>query len=351
MIALFLCVQALDAVHQEVDGGVAIEVESAAPAGDWKAETRLAGWTGASYYTWTGPDLFGAPGKGTLAYAFHVLHPGRYRLLLRNRHDFEDSTLQNDCFTRLDGGTWLKTFSSQRGQWTWATNHEHEGGPKPPASYELSAGLHTLELSGRSRGFSVDRIHLMREGAAGGEDASRAPSPTRLEWLLGPGPYGPRAPLAARARSGRGLGEVLAALRRDPDGAAMRDALLRALDAEFAVARSLADPVEALGQLDLLAAAWAGDEAGDAVRRERDARKADPAVQAELKAHAAWKRIADAEAALRPQNGSRDPKSEGFRRLNARAIDALLASARALVAAHPGTAAARRVQALLDRYR
>jgi len=155
-----------------------VEIESHPVSGSWARETSLAGYTGSAYYTWRGADLFGSPGSGVLRYRFSVSTGGTWHLRIHNRHDFADSTEQNDCFTRMDGGAWVKTFSSTRGQWTWATNHEFDANTKPPAQYTLTAGTHTLELSGRSQGFSIDRFHLYRDGVANPTDPTRPPSST-----------------------------------------------------------------------------------------------------------------------------------------------------------------------------
>ena len=39
-----------------------------------------------------------------------------------------------------------------------------DNGNKPNASYELTEGIHTLEFSGRSANFKLDRVHLRIEG-------------------------------------------------------------------------------------------------------------------------------------------------------------------------------------------
>jgi hypothetical protein len=316
MIALLLL--QFDAL-EEIEGRVVFEVESVAVRGDWKKESALAGFSGSGYFTWTGPDLFGAPGKDALSWTFHVSKPGRYRLLIRNRHDFEDSTLRNDCFTKMDEGSWTKTFSSTRGAWTWHTRHEHHGGDKPEAAYELSPGLHVLQISGRSKGFSLDRVHLALDGS---QDLALPPSPTLLEALGGQKP-----------RSGPLSPPQLAFLKRRADAA-------RALDA--------AERVVALSKL---AAMFKGSDEGAALAKEVDALRADPAVQAELKAAAAWKRVEEAVERLRPHNGARDPKSEGFRRLNAPAMAGIAAACERLVKDHPDTAAGKKAAALRALYR
>jgi hypothetical protein len=159
------------------DGLLVVEVESAPAAGDWTPETDLTGFTGDSYYTWTGPDLFNSPGSGVLSYRFRVDQAGTYNYRLHNRHDFADSTEENDCFTRIDGGAWVKTFSHTRGRWTWATNHEFSHDDKPPAEYVLAAGEHVIELSGRSHGFSIDRFHLYLDAVADPLDTGHPESP------------------------------------------------------------------------------------------------------------------------------------------------------------------------------
>ena len=160
-------------VFEEADGVVVIEVESCRPQADWKPEKDLKGFTGKGYYTWRGGNRFRSPGKGVLVYPVRVAEDGKYHLAIHNRHDFHDSTEENDCWTRIDEEKWLKTFSSKRGEWTWHTRHEHSHSKKIPAFYELKAGLHLLRVSGRSKGFSIDRIHLYRDGAASPLDTKR----------------------------------------------------------------------------------------------------------------------------------------------------------------------------------
>jgi hypothetical protein len=352
MIAALLLLAQAEAILDEAQGLIVFEAESVPPKGDWTLETSLAGFTGAGYVTWTGPDLFGAPGKDAAAWTFRVGRPGRYRLRIRNRHDFADSTLQNDCFTKMDDGPWIKTFSSKRGEWTWATNHELENG-KPPAAYELSVGTHVFRISGRSRGFSLDRIHLALEGVDGAEDASRAPSKSLHESMVGPGPYVRLAPLARRARSGRGLGQILREARAqsaEPEGRALAEALEAFADRRRAEA-SEAEPAERVRRLEELAEQFEGDERGAEAAKEAAALRADPAVEGELKASAQWARVEEALSRLKPHQGSRDVASEPVRRLNAAALAGIAAGCRQIAKSWPGTRAARRAEELLARLR
>jgi len=159
-------------------GLVVMQVESAPLAGSWAAETAVGGFTGSSYYRWAGANQFNSPGQGTLSYSFTVTTPGDYSLRLRNHHDHPDSTQENDCWTRLDGGTWVKTYSGTAGTWTWATRFEYADGFKENAHYELAAGSHVFQISGRSQDFRIDRVHLYLEGTPGATDSNQPQSPT-----------------------------------------------------------------------------------------------------------------------------------------------------------------------------
>ena len=152
---------------KEQNGLVVMEVESVPVSGSWVKETSMGGYTGSGYYTWRGPTQFNTPGQGVLKYQVTITNPGKYNFRIHNRHDAADATASNDVFARLNGGSWTKTFSYVRGQWTWVTNFDYGHGNQPQASYYLSAGTHTIEISGRSAGFSIDRISLYKDGVNG----------------------------------------------------------------------------------------------------------------------------------------------------------------------------------------
>ena len=152
---------------KEQNGLVVMEVESAPVAGGWVKETSMSGYTGGGYYTWRGATQFNTPGQGTLKYQVTITNAGKYNFRIHNRHDAADATASNDVFARLNGGSWTKTFSYVRGQWTWVTNFDYGHSNQPQASYYLSAGTHTIEISGRSAGFSIDRLSLYKDGVNG----------------------------------------------------------------------------------------------------------------------------------------------------------------------------------------
>jgi len=177
--ALALCVglaappAAAQLEYCEENGSVILEIEDHAPSGDWVEETTYNGFTGSSYFSWGGSNQYNNPGKGVLSYTLNITTPGDYELRLHNHHNHPDSTLENDCWTRMDGGTWVKTYSGQT-NWNWATRFEYSDHTKEPAHFNLTAGLHTFEISGRSENFRIDRAYFSLSGTT---STSTPPSP------------------------------------------------------------------------------------------------------------------------------------------------------------------------------
>ncbi|MDA1266175.1 MAG: DUF5060 domain-containing protein [Planctomycetota bacterium] len=174
---------AQDSVYLMEDGLLVVEFESLDAAGDWALEDELSSHTGDGYLRWTGPDYFQQPGHDPFGVDFLVEENGTYDFRIRNHHDHPDSTEANDVWVRMDGGTWIKCFSAVKDNWTWASNHEHAEDDKPPASYDLTAGQHRLEFSGRSYDFRMDRFHLFTPGHPDGTKASAPESEKQVENL------------------------------------------------------------------------------------------------------------------------------------------------------------------------
>lgn len=350
LLPVLLC--AVEPVFWEQDGLVVFEVESVPATGSWSAERELTGFTGSGYYTWTGPDAMRSPGGGVLAYRIRITTPGTYQLRIRNRHDFHDSTEQNDCFTRMDGGEWVKTFSSQRGEWTWRSNHEFSHGDKPPAQYELSAGEHRFEISGRSHGFSIDRVHLFIEGAAGAED------PTTPESKAGPAmPALDALPKVARAWQLGALGKALDAAEDatsddDPVVAAQASAAADALrsyaeDQRRRIAElKTAAPGAAVRALAELSAIYRGHDLGRALADEAKAWSREPAVRDALAAERVLAVISEAEAKLDRHGDASDP---AWLKRNQRHLKTIVGGWQRLTAQHPEAPATAQAEALIDR--
>jgi hypothetical protein len=162
----------------EEDGLLVHEIEDQAPTGGWVEETLMPGFSGyggASYFRWAGGDHFNSPGHGTLTYTLNIRTAGDYQMRLHNHHNDPDSTQENDCWTRMDGGTWVKTYSSQN-NWNWVSRFEYSNGTKETAHFNLNEGLHTFQISGRSQNFRIDRAHFFLSGNP--TTTSFPPSPT-----------------------------------------------------------------------------------------------------------------------------------------------------------------------------
>jgi len=175
--------QADGGVFMEQNGLVAFHMESNPNSTGWTRSTSSQGYTGHCYYRWDGPNLFAQPGaQGNMAFDIYITNPGTYTLYIRNRHDDPIPSEANDVWVRMDNHGWEKVFSNQYtslpyvGYWSWESRFEHTA---QQATYYLSAGAHTLFLSGRSNGFKMDRIHLARPNAFNATNIN-APESLRL---------------------------------------------------------------------------------------------------------------------------------------------------------------------------
>ena len=157
-----------DCVFQDQGGLVVIEMESGAIAPGWIEATSFLGFAGSSYYRWTGPNHFNSPGNGIIAFDFNVQQGGTWQLSLRNRHQDPDSSMENDVWVRVDGGGWDKVYSNQGAAsvnaWNWFSKFDLTPQAHTLALYTLTPGDHTIEFSGRSKGFMIDRIHIHKQG-------------------------------------------------------------------------------------------------------------------------------------------------------------------------------------------
>ncbi len=169
-------------VFLDQNGLIAVQFETADPVDDWTLSTSTPGYTGTGQFQWDGPNLFNSPGaQGVFGFDFEVNTSATWFLSIRNRHENPDATEENDVWVRVDNGSWIKVFSNQAGSvgaWTWESRMDF--GSQPPASYNLSAGVHRIEFSGRSFGFKMDRFHLHLSGHPDSFSTSVPESPRRF---------------------------------------------------------------------------------------------------------------------------------------------------------------------------
>lgn len=160
-ISLFALMSQPEGAFVERDGMVVMEAEAVEYDSQWVLETKVKGFSGEGYLTWNGQNRIKKPGSGTLVFQVFVHNPGTYYLQLHNFHDHPDRTESNDLYTRINEGDWIKTYSHTNMQWTWHTGFDinHIWGRLP--KFELKAGVNIIELSGRSKGFSIDKLVLV----------------------------------------------------------------------------------------------------------------------------------------------------------------------------------------------
>ena len=151
----------------ESDGLVVIEAESIGLVGDWVQESSDAGYTGAGYIRWNGPNYLNDPGHGILAYTVVVPAAGNYNVRLRMSHMGAPAGDQwNDVWVQMNGGAWVKAVhpSTRIDEgFTFHSPLEPTAGEFEGMRYSLNAGENTLYISGRSTNLRLDRIHFYKD--------------------------------------------------------------------------------------------------------------------------------------------------------------------------------------------
>jgi len=163
-----------ETVFVEQNGRLVVEVESAAAISNWQPTAAFTGYTGSAAYKWTGAGTTGARNadRGALTYHFKINTPGNYEFRWRSRiGEGTRGTEANDSWVRFPTGSnvngeqplsgWTKGFMNQVGEWAWRTvTVDHVG---ETIRQHFTAGVHTLEISGRSHGHVLDRFVLYKD--------------------------------------------------------------------------------------------------------------------------------------------------------------------------------------------
>jgi hypothetical protein len=185
-----------DGAFIEEDGLIVIEVESAAMGDGWVKETSLAGYTGSGYYRWTKGSTGQPTGPGgIMTYKLLVTNPGRYKFDIRcSKKDVGDSTLANDCFTKMVGhalpqGEMQKVWMGGANYtFVWGCKFDLGHGNHPGCTYDLVAGVNEFQVAGRSKDFMIDRMAFWRSdltSASVAQDVS-TPESARVGDPVGP---------------------------------------------------------------------------------------------------------------------------------------------------------------------
>jgi hypothetical protein len=160
---------------------ILIEVESQPVNGDWGYAADKSGHSGLGYLEWKTEGQGTKAGKGILKYSFEITQAGNYQFLLRgkiadpkNRMDTLDPD-GNDIWVKFNGGTEVKNQKSIGNDWNkvliighpegWTWNTNADGGkehPITPVCRYFEKGTYSIELSGRSQGYAIDKIALIK---------------------------------------------------------------------------------------------------------------------------------------------------------------------------------------------
>ncbi len=208
----------------EQGGVVSFEIETQSAAG-WTSRTDIGGFTGASFYEWTGGNNFNNPGVGTMTYQFTISQTGFYRVQWRSRiaqgnstTDFNDNWLKidnnantvffgyqgnvnnietelnnalsssppnsnavvfpigsglgNNTLSNQPGGTrpegagsggWFKIYMNQLNTWSWQTLTS-DNDPHNVYVQFKQPGTYSLQVAGRSNGHALDKVVLHHIG-------------------------------------------------------------------------------------------------------------------------------------------------------------------------------------------
>ncbi|ANQ51539.1 hypothetical protein MY04_4197 [Flammeovirga sp. MY04] len=192
-----------NAVFQEQEGMIVVEVETTPAEEGWTENTATAGFTGTSYYQNSGDAQMNNPGESILEYSVQINTPGTYRFIWHNKVNEGDNTTEaNDSWLRIlgahdffgkknatvkypKGGTmvqsdkivngsskdgWMKVFCSGTLDWSWATRTSDHEGLNIYATFN-EAGTYTVQISRRSTGHAIDRFVLYNEEIVSKEEA------------------------------------------------------------------------------------------------------------------------------------------------------------------------------------
>ena len=174
---------------QESEGVIIVEIESALDYGSWVLDTLRSGYTGKGYLQYKGSNLFNDPGNSLLSFEIAIKKTGKYRFQWHSLIAVgESNTEHNDSWLRFKDASdfygqkndeivypkgvgktpnpegssskgWLKIYQNNRDGWTWTTRTSDRDPHDIFVEFD-SAGIYTLEVSGRSNGHAIDRLAL-----------------------------------------------------------------------------------------------------------------------------------------------------------------------------------------------
>ena len=160
---------------------VSIEAELVPATDGWKYFAEGSGHSGLGYLEWAPVGQGIQAGSGLLKYDFQIVEPGNYQVLLRgrikdpsNRPDTLDPD-GNDIWLKLTGGKNIDGKAGLKDDWnnvailghpvgfSWKTNIDVDKvHPINPICRSFDRGTYSIELSGRSQGYAIDRVMILK---------------------------------------------------------------------------------------------------------------------------------------------------------------------------------------------
>ncbi|HAS44461.1 MAG TPA: hypothetical protein DCS93_28545 [Microscillaceae bacterium] len=194
-------------IFEEKDGLLVIEAENATIPTDWVTANSVAEFTGTGYIQWEGANNFGKTGEGLINYKIRIATPGTYRFQWRSRiNEGTNATESNDAWVKFpdaadffgrksDGSStvypkgsgktpnpnggggdgWFKVYMNQAEQWSVQARTSDNDAHDLYVTFS-TAGDYTLQVSGRSKGFAIDRIVLYLDSVNNATDATQSES-------------------------------------------------------------------------------------------------------------------------------------------------------------------------------
>ncbi len=194
-------------VFEEKDGLLIIEAENATIPADWITSNAVADFTGTGYIQWEGDNNFGKTGEGVINYKIRITTPGTYRFQWRSRiNEGTNSTESNDAWVKMpdaddffgrksDGSStvypkgsgktpnpnggggdgWFKVYMNQAEQWSVQARTSDNDAHDIYVTFN-AVGDYTIQLSGRSKGFAIDRLVLYLDSVTNATETSQSES-------------------------------------------------------------------------------------------------------------------------------------------------------------------------------